>query len=895
LVPAVMTIVTLFVIRRNIIPHESVFNGGGLRSKAPQTVDHNLTPMQLNSLDSVEIFEANGNRVPESLIRALEAHDVNRNNDQNDRLKDREVELVSEKLEVVAAERDSLVVENERLQTKLEHTQDELMATESENNNLKNNNDAATHTSNNIVTDTASSSSWDPYDVTPLEEYTDAQLLRPKPQIVDPKYVAAIKWLTARQKRTKEECESYGVVGVHLSDHIPGFPGVGALLQAFIMKIVAVVTQTKKGFEPLGHLRWYTNNSMCNQLASANAKTGLNCFYEPLGSCAGASNVTAFYDEFNFTKRGTGVPALALVNKAMLRKPSDEPFFFPPKLLNETGTVTDPHNIYSLSDPDSPQRFAQQLWWGAIHGYILRLNKREAARVARIRVRGGLASIDIALHIRVGDKLTDPMSLQLVTKPKGPEYYLEQAASLVRHIRSECAPLGPCAPVVVYVASDNRPAVQLAYSWEKRQNEIMGTNAVRVVGLCSQTQIVSSAAGTRGIDEDIRDGTGKADKSSVAEEVIIDLAVLQQARYFVGLCMSQMARAAVAVGLAQGTMEHAIAIDEENLVMWTPTKPAIKNWRNPGYRGWRGLYEVDKADRIENPADLVLPELVTQRSTLPSSTELTEPALCAPVYSQFGSSPPAITATSMYHNWVTLVTVSGSFLRAFQNWLLFYNRLALPVPVIVMTLDEKAYEWCTQNMGGAVYQVKKAEEMVKITVNEAFNSPAYNKIVTQRPTQILALLRQGTNVLYVDIDSVLLRDPFPWFIGNQASIWAANDAADKVKAGPFHACTGFLAIKSTKDSLRLMTLWEEKMAEKLQRNQMVFNKVIKDEGAIGKEVRFLPEPVFRRGKELNAVASDLFINNTIASDVAWIHANYLIGLVPKVMHLRQWGAWPLTV
>ena len=41
-------------------------------------------------------------------------------------------------------------------------------------------------------------------------------------------------------------------------------------------------------------------------------------------------------------------------------------------------------------------------------------------------------------------------------------------------------------------------------------------------------------------------------------------------------------------------------------------------------------------------------------------------------------------AGPQHQNWSVLITVSGSFIRVFKNWLLFYNRLDLPVPLEVI-------------------------------------------------------------------------------------------------------------------------------------------------------------------------------------------------------------------
>ena len=59
------------------------------------------------------------------------------------------------------------------------------------------------------------------------------------------------------------------------------------------------------------------------------------------------------------------------------------------------------------------------LWWGVLHGYIFRLNKRMLEQVLQFRIRHGLVDIDIALHIRLTDKLTDAASRQVRADMRG--------------------------------------------------------------------------------------------------------------------------------------------------------------------------------------------------------------------------------------------------------------------------------------------------------------------------------------------------------------------------------------------------------------------------------------------------------------------------------------------
>ena len=58
---------------------------------------------------------------------------------------------------------------------------------------------------------------------------------------------------------------------------------------------------------------------------------------------------------------------------------------------------------------------------------------------------------------------------------------------------------------------------------------------------------------------------------------------------------------------------------------------------------------------------------------------------------------------------------------------------------------------------------KKVHSLLK----DKYGSGPYNKVVAQRPNEILARLEDNhsRNVLYIDTDTVLMSDPFPFFVG----------------------------------------------------------------------------------------------------------------------------------
>ena len=55
-----------------------------------------------------------------------------------------------------------------------------------------------------------------------------------------------------------------------------------------------------------------------------------------------------------------------------------------------------------------------------------------------------------------------------------------------------------------------------------------------------------------------------------------------------------------------------------------------------------------------------------------------------------------------------------------------------------------------------------------------FLSPGFLKIVQKRPVYLSTLLKNYTNIIYTDIDTIWLRDPRPFFNENY-DFWAPID------------------------------------------------------------------------------------------------------------------------
>lgn len=171
-------------------------------------------------------------------------------------------------------------------------------------------------------------------------------------------------------------------------------------------------------------------------------------------------------------------------------------------------------------------------------------------------------TIDIGLHIRLGDKKADAASRQKNAKAD-PEHYLAEAEHYLKKLQNER--LNRKRPIVIYVATDELRGATAAKLWaDKRNAKVSGGNPrVRLVMQHTYTQEVSGEHVEMAQRLNSANATTKV---AEAEAVLIDMFFLSEARFFVGIIMSQFARTAVSIGVGKGTMEEAVGLDRRNLL-----------------------------------------------------------------------------------------------------------------------------------------------------------------------------------------------------------------------------------------------------------------------------------------------------------------------------------------
>lgn len=165
-----------------------------------------------------------------------------------------------------------------------------------------------------------------------------------------------------------------------------------------------------------------------------------------------------------------------------------------------------------------------------------------------------------------------------------------------------------------------------------------------------------------------------------------------------------------------------------------------------------------------------------------------------------------------------------------------------------------------------------------------FGDRDYRQLVTKRPLHILSYVIRGINVLYTDIDTVFLKNPFEWFADDE--VLAPIDMKSWRGWVPYY-CTGILGLRSSAHTISLLQQWHNLTLRSEYAhfmNQPLFNIAVRTSRVA---VRALDQDHFPPGRALKGTT----LNRTTA---VIAHANFVKGLHSKIALLKYSGAWFIT-
>ncbi|XP_071789197.1 uncharacterized protein [Asterias amurensis] len=230
---------------------------------------------------------------------------------------------------------------------------------------------------------------------------------------------------------------------------------------------------------------------------------------------------------------------------------------------------------------------------------------------------------------------------------------------------------------------------------------------------------------------------------------------------------------------------------------------------------------------------------------------------------------------------ILLTTTNSAYLDFTENWLESIRRTRACPNISVVTEDDQAFNNLS-NKTMAGLNVLKTQTAKSTTGKLVFNTKEYKKFVNKRQGYILDLLEQGWEVLFSDVDTFWLRDPFLFFQGN------FDMALEEDNHNPASYCAGFVYFRPTERTMQFVKEWIRFMAndKTMKPDQVVMNIMIRRKVIAGLKLRVLDSNKFPNGK--------LFFDDEWRKDkkdFVVVHNNWIVGHDPKVERFQNCSMW----
>ena len=233
---------------------------------------------------------------------------------------------------------------------------------------------------------------------------------------------------------------------------------------------------------------------------------------------------------------------------------------------------------------------------------------------------------------------------------------------------------------------------------------------------------------------------------------------------------------------------------------------------------------------------------------------------------------------------IVLATTNSVFLDFTRNWLESIRRLKRrPTNITIVTEDEATYKAMAKYP--EVYRVKPSF-LLPSNKTLVFDTPEYKAFVNKRPKYILDLLERNHDVLFSDVDTVWLEDPFQYFTGDFDMFIQEDQPAPKL----VH-CAGFAFYRSTQNTINFVKQWIRRLEINKHKkpDQMVLNIMLR-------------EKVIRKHFKVKILDPKKFVSGRVYFDAEWrknhtdvkpvfLHNNWIIGHDVKVDRFKTLGFW----
>lgn len=225
-----------------------------------------------------------------------------------------------------------------------------------------------------------------------------------------------------------------------------------------------------------------------------------------------------------------------------------------------------------------------------------------------------------------------------------------------------------------------------------------------------------------------------------------------------------------------------------------------------------------------------------------------------------------------------VVSVNHGFWPMFLNWKSHANEVGIEdCDILVVAEDDDVYNRLA-NTG----VIRHRTGGVQKSAAHVYDSKEYIKMVSKRPEYLIDVLKKhrDRNIIYTDVDTVLLRDIRELTGQTMAFGIDANNALGVEN----YYCTGIMFWPNEHQSMKVLETWNDEITAVNQLNQPLFNRVVRDRHLNANHTAF-DKMLVMSGKTLTDNGG------VIPKETYLVHANYIQGYDNKVKLFKKHGLW----
>ena len=254
--------------------------------------------------------------------------------------------------------------------------------------------------------------------------------------------------------------------------------------------------------------------------------------------------------------------------------------------------------------------------------------------------------------------------------------------------------------------------------------------------------------------------------------------------------------------------------------------------------------------------------------------------------------------------WIILLTVNNGFFDFFENWMAHYNRLGVAqrdeVGIVIVAYDDVVLEKIRyyENLPPRTIVVSsEASVHTSNSTDFTYGSFEFKKLMANRANIILGQLYKGSSVILIDLDIVLLKDPFPYLIepidrGEYDMLiqfdrdWQHSPKAARLAHRDTY-CAGLFAAAHNPRILSFMEDWQHELSKQPTMNQRIYNELL-ERNVHNITYAGLSTELFMSGHFYWDVYAD---EPDILAKAVAVHGNFLKGHDEKKQRFIDSGMW----